>query len=129
MKKELLTKLSRRERQIVDVLYQKGEATAGEVLEALPDPPSYSSVRALLAILKDKGLVKHEQRGRVYVYSPTVSRSDARHAALRHLVKTFFGGSTEQVVAALMSMSDTQLTDDEVTRLRRLIDEKRKGGK
>jgi predicted transcriptional regulator len=114
--------LSRRERQIMDVIYQRGRATAGEVLEQLPDPPGYSAVRAMLRVLEDKGHLRHEQDGPRYVYLPTVNRERARRSALRHLVQTFFDGSTEQVVAALLEESDAKLSDDELNRLSRLIE-------
>ena len=115
--------LSRRERQIMDVIYQRGRATAGEVLEQLPDPPGYSAVRAMLRVLEDKGHLRHEQDGPRYVYLPTVNRERASRSALRHLVQTFFDGSTEQVVAALLEGSDAKLSDDELDRLSRLIEQ------
>jgi predicted transcriptional regulator len=121
------THLSRRERQIMDVLYQAGKATVAEVLQGLPDPPSYSAVRALLRILEDKGHVRHEQDGARYVFSPTIRRDAVKRRALRHLVNTFFEGSTSQVMAALVEM--TGVDDDELVRLRRLIDEAKHRGK
>src|SRR6187549_3050950 len=113
--------LSRRERQILDILYKHGRATAADVQAALPEPPSYSAVRALLRILEDKGHVRHVQDGPRYVYSPTVPRDKARRSAMQQLVGTFFGGSTEQAVAALLDMSATRLSDDELERLSQLI--------
>src|SRR5262245_62376574 len=101
--------LSRRERQIMDVLYRKGSATAAEVLENLPDPPSYSAVRALLRILEQKGHIKHEEREGKYVFSPTVHRDKAKRSAVRHLLQTFFDGSSEQAVAALLDASSSAL--------------------
>src|SRR5438045_2970365 len=98
----LTTQLSRRERQIMDVVYRRGRATAADVLADLPDPPGYSAVRAMLRLLEDKGHVKHEQDGPRYVYVPTVGRDKARKSAMRHLVRTFFDGSTEDAVAALL---------------------------
>jgi predicted transcriptional regulator len=121
--------LSRRERQIMDVLYRLGQATAGTVLDNLADPPSYSAVRALLRILEDKGHVRHMQDGPRYVYTPTVPRDKARRSAMQQLVGTFFGGSTEQAVAALLDMSATRLSDDELERLSQLIDHARKEGR
>jgi predicted transcriptional regulator len=115
--------LSRRERQIMDVIYRQGQATAGEVLDQLPDPPSYSAVRAMLRVLEEKGHLRHEQEGPRYVYVPTVNRERARRSALRHLVQTFFDGSTEQVVAALLEGADAKLSDAELDRLSRLIDQ------
>ena len=117
--------LTRRERQIMDVLYRLGEATVAKVLENLPDPPSYSAVRAMLRLLEEKGHVKHQQRGVRYIYVPTRSREKARRSALNHLVSTFFDGSAELAVAALLDMSDRELTDDELHRLARMIEEAR----
>src|SRR5207237_8701102 len=92
--------VSRRERQILDILYQRGRATAAEVLAALPEPPSYSAVRALLRILEEKGHVRHEQDGPRYIYLPTVARDNAQRSALRHILQTFFDGSAEQAIPA-----------------------------
>ncbi|MBY0396096.1 MAG: BlaI/MecI/CopY family transcriptional regulator [Thermoleophilia bacterium] len=121
--------LSRRERQIMDVVYRAGRATAAEVREGMPDPPSYSAVRALLRVLEEKGHLKHESDGPRYVYSPTVSRDKARRSALRRLVQTFFEGSAAQAVVALLGESRTRLTDDDLDRIARLIDEARKEGR
>jgi predicted transcriptional regulator len=121
------TRLSRRERQIMDVIYRLGRATAAEVLERLPDPPSYSAVRAMLRVLEDKGHVRHEQDGQRYVYLPTVAREKARKSALAHLVKTFFDGSVERAVTALLD-SGGRLTDEEYDRLARLIKRVRSEG-
>src|SRR5688572_31060844 len=93
--------LSRRERQIIDILYSHGRATAAEVQTALPDPPSYSAVRAMLRILEDKGHVRHEQDGPRYVYVPTIARDNARHSAVRHVLTTFFDGSAEQAISEI----------------------------
>jgi predicted transcriptional regulator len=114
--------LSRRERQIMDVIYRLGRAAAAEVLEQLPDPPSYSAVRAMLRVLEDKGHLRHEQDGPRYVFLPTVNRERARQSALRHLVRTFFDGSAEEAVAALLDMKDGQLSDAELQRLSALIE-------
>ena len=116
--------LSRRERQIMDVIYQRGQATAAEVAEAIPDPPSYSAVRALLRILEEKGFLRHEQQGLRYVFLPTVKRASARRSALKGLVRTFFDGSVEQTVAALLDQQ--KLSPEELDRLARLIDQARK---
>jgi predicted transcriptional regulator len=120
--------LSRRERQIMDVIYRLGSATAADVLERLPDPPSYSAVRAMLRVLEDKGHLRHAQEGTRYVYVPTVAREKARRSALAHLVKTFFDGSTESAVAALLE-GPARLSDDELARLSRLIEHARKEGR
>ena len=119
--------LSRRERQIMDVIYARGQATAAEVVAALPDPPSYSAVRALLRILEQKGHVRHQEDGPRYVFLPTVSRDRARKSALRNLVRTFFDGSPAQAAAALIDQGE--LSDDDVTRLSELIDKVRKEGR
>jgi predicted transcriptional regulator len=119
--------LSRRERQIMDVIYARGQATAAEVVAALPDPPSYSAVRALLRILEQKGHLRHQEDGPRYVFLPTVSRDRARKSALRNLVRTFFDGSPAQAAAALIDQAD--LTDDDVARLAAMIDKARKEGR
>lgn len=121
--------LSRRERQIMDIVYRQGQATAAEVLEALPDPPSYSAVRAMLRILEEKGHLKHEQQGPRYVFLPTLPREKASRSALKQLVQTFFDGSTEQAVAALLDLSGSKLSSDELDRLSELIDQARKEGR
>ena len=121
--------LSRRERQIMDVLYRKGSATAAEVLENMPDPPGYSAVRALLRILEQKGHIRHEELEGRYVFMPTVARDKAKRSAIRHLVTTFFDGSSEEAVAALLDASASKLSDSELDRLQDLIDKARKGGR
>jgi predicted transcriptional regulator len=113
----------------MDVLYRLGQATAGTVSSNLADAPSYSAVRALLRVLEDKGHVKHIQDGPRYVYLPTVPREKARLSAMQQLVRTFFGGSTEQAVAALLDMSSAKLSDDELERLSELIEQARKEGR
>ena len=128
MTRASLTQLSRRERQIMDLLFRRGKATAAEVQRDLPDPPSYSAVRALLRILEQKGHVKHEQDGPRYVYVPRLDRDTARATALRHLVQTFFDGSTEQAMAALIDTSARTLGDAELERLAELIEKARKEG-
>jgi len=120
--------LSRRERQILDILYQRGQATAAEVQAALPEPPSYSAVRALLRILEEKGHVRHEQDGPRYVYLPTVARGNAQRSAMRHMLQTFFDGSAEQAISALLDESSAKLSSAELDRLARLIDTARKSG-
>src|SRR5262245_16076701 len=121
--------LSRRERQIMDVLYRKGRATALEVLESLPDAPSYSAIRALLRVLETKGHVKHERSGPKYVFAPTVNREKAKKSAVRHLIQTFFDGSPEQAMTTLIDVSSSKLSADEFDRLASLIDKARKGAK
>ena len=120
--------LSRRERQILDILYQKGRATAAEVQADLPEPPSYSAVRALLRILEEKGHIRHEQDGPRYVYLPTVARDNAKRSALHHILQTFFDGSAEQAISALLDEPSTRLSNDELDRLATLIDGARKSG-
>jgi len=120
--------LSRRERQILDILYERGQASAADVQAALPEPPSYSAVRALLRILEDKGHVRHKQDGPRYVYLPTVARDNAKRSALRHVLKTFFDGSAEQAISALLDESSSKLSSAELDRLARLIDTARKTG-
>lgn len=119
--------LTRREREIMDILYRRGRATAHEVLEDLADPPSYSAVRALLRLLEERGHVKHALDGQRYVYAPAVARSDARKSALSHLVKTFFGGSVEDAVAALVDRS--KLSREELDRLSDIIERAKKEGR
>ncbi|MBA2305484.1 MAG: BlaI/MecI/CopY family transcriptional regulator [Acidobacteria bacterium] len=120
--------LSRRERQIVDILYSNGRATAAEVLAALPDPPSYSAVRAMLRILEDKGHVRHEQDGPRYIYLPTVARDNAKKSAMRHMLQTFFDGSASQAISALLDDHNARFSDAELDRLARIIEQARKGG-
>lgn len=121
--------LTRREREIMDILYRRGRATAAEVLEDMTDPPTYSAVRALLRILEDEGHIRHVQDGPRYVYLPAVVRSDARKSALSHVVATFFDGSIEQAVATLVESSRSKLSTDELDRLAQLIDKAKKEGR
>jgi BlaI family transcriptional regulator, penicillinase repressor len=120
--------LSRRERQIMDVLYKAGKATAADVRAGLPEAPSDSAVRTLLRILEDKGHIRHELDGPRYVYIPTVRRDTAKRSALKHVVNTFFDGSASQVMAALFEMSPRDLGDEELARLRQLIDHAKREG-
>ncbi len=122
MKKKTYLRLSNRERQIMDILYRNGSATAAEVHEKLPDPPSYSAVRATLRILEEKGQVRHEQDGPRYVFRPAVARDQAKRTAVRHLLSTFFDGSTELAVATLLDESASQLSEDDFKKLKKLID-------
>lgn len=126
--KELKT-LSRREQQIMDIIYSRGEASANEVMENLSDPPSYSAVRALLRILEEKGHLRHKQDGQRYVYSPTLARDRAKHSALRRVLQIFFGDSAEEAVAALLDISQERLSDDELQRMEELIKQARKEGR
>lgn len=122
-------KLPRREREIMDALYQSGEATVNEVMERMPDPPSYSAVRATLRVLEDKSLVKHKQDGPRYVYLPAIPTEKAGFAALKHLVHTFFDGSAEQALVALVQMSDANLTPAELEKLSDRIGKAKKEGR
>jgi predicted transcriptional regulator len=121
--------LSRRERQIMDVLYELGRATAAEVREGLPDPPSYSAVRTMLRILEDKGHLRHEQDGPRYVFSPAVPREEARESALRRVVRTFFDGSAENAMSALLDLGVDDLDEEALRRLADRIAEARKEGR
>ena len=123
-----LTNLSRRERQIMDAVYRLGRATATDVLAQIPEPPSYSAVRAMLRVLENKGHLRHVLEGKSYVYYPTLARTRASRSALQNMLRTFFDGSTEKAVAALLDMS-ADLTDDEFARLSRLIDQARQEGR
>ena len=120
--------LSRRERQIIDILYARGSATAAEVQAALPEPPSYSAVRAMLRILEDKGHARHEQDGPRYIYKPTLARNNASKSAMRHMLHTFFDGSAEQAISALLDDHSVHLSDAELDRLASLIAHARKAG-
>jgi BlaI family penicillinase repressor len=121
--------LSRRERQIMDILYRAGKASASDVLNAMPDPPSYSAVRAMLRVLEEKGHVKHQEEGLKYVYAPVVARDKAKRSAVKHVMETFFNGSAEQIVAALLDVSSTRLTHDELDRMAEMIEKAKKEGK
>ena len=122
------TTLTRRERQIMDVLYRRGRATAAEVMAELTGEPNYSTVRTQLRVLEDKGHVRHEEEAGRYVYAPAVPRHAARKSALKHLVETFFDGSAEQVVAAVLGGEASRLSDEELDRVSALIDKARKDG-
>jgi predicted transcriptional regulator len=113
--------LTRRERQIMDILYRLGRATAGEVMRELPGDPAYSTVRTQLRVLEEKRHVHHEEEGLRYVYVPALPRHTARKSALRHLVETFFDGSTEKTVAALLGGDASKLSDDELSRIAALV--------
>jgi predicted transcriptional regulator len=121
--------LSRRERQIMEIVYELGRATAAEVRDRMTDPPSYSAVRAMLRILEDKGHLRHESDGPRYVFLPTVPREQAGQTALRRLVDTFFDGSAEGAVAALLELEDGELDEDALARLRERIEQAREEGR
>ena len=121
--------LSRRERQIMDVIYELKEATATQVLDRLPSPPSYSAVRALLRVLEQKGHLTHRQDGPRYVFAPTLPRERARRSALRHLVKTFFDNSAGDAVAALLDISEDNLSPEDLRRLADLIKKAQEEGR
>jgi predicted transcriptional regulator len=122
-------KLSRRERQIMDILYRNGKASAAEVREAMEDAPSYSAVRAMLRVLEEKGHVRHQAEGLRYVYVPVVAREQAKRSAVKHLMNTFFNDSPEQIVAALLDVSSTRLTSEELDRMAAMIETARKEGR
>ena len=121
--------LTRREREIMDILHRRGRATAHEVLEELADPPSYSAVRTFLRLLEERGHVRHDQDGPRYVYSPTVARRQAQRSALAHLVDTFFDGSVEEVVATLVESSKSRLSPEELDRIAALLAKAKKEGR
>ncbi len=122
-------KLTRRERQIMDVLYRKGRATAAEIMEEIPDPPGNSAVRAMLSVLEEKKHIRHEAEDLRYVYMPVVPREKARRSAVTHLVDTFFDGSAEQAVATLLSVSARSLRPEDFDRLAALIEQAKKEGR
>jgi predicted transcriptional regulator len=121
--------LSRRERQIMDILYQRGKGSASEVREAMEAAPGYSAVRAMLRVLEEKGHVKHQAEGLKYVYVPVVARDKAKRSAVKHVMETFFNGSAEQIVAALLDVSSTRLTREELDRMSEMIEQAKKEGK
>ena len=126
MSKARLTPLSRRERDIMDILFRRSRATAEEVMHDLSGEPSYSTVRTQLRVLEEKGHVRHEEEGRKFVYMPAVARTTARKVALRHLVDTFFDGSVERVVAALLGGEASRLSSEELRRIHQLVEEAKK---
>jgi BlaI family transcriptional regulator, penicillinase repressor len=121
--------LSRRERQIMDALYKIGAGTVGEVMDLMPDPPSYSAVRATMRVLEEKGHLKHKQDGPRYLYVPTVPRDKAQSKALQHMVGTFFGGSVEQAVMALLSLPETKMSDSDLAKLAAKVREAEQEGR
>ena len=126
---EDLTGLSRRERQIMDFLFQKGNASVAEVMEGIADPPSYSAVRAMLRTLEQKGRITHVEEGRAYIYRPALRKDTARRGALSHLLKTFFDGSAEQAVAALLELKGSKLSDEQLDRVAQLIERAKHEGR
>jgi len=129
MKEQPYAQLSRRERQIMDIIYRVGSATAAEVMENLPDAPGYSAVRTLLRILEEKGHLRHRKEGPRYVYLPTVSRERAKRSALKHVLSTFFEGSVTQAMAALIDMSEDDLSRDDLERIANLIRQAKEEGR
>jgi predicted transcriptional regulator len=127
-KKKTPGELGRRERQIMDVIYQLGQASVGDVHERLEDPPSYSSVRTMIRHLEGKGFLKHFREGNKYIYQPTQSRDAAGRWAIRQLLKTFFKGSPSDAVAAILDLNSDKLTDEDLDRLEELIDKTRQEG-
>jgi len=126
---KLAAGLSRRERQIMDILYQRGKASASEVREAMPNAPGYSAVRAMLRVLEEKGHVRHQAEELRYVYFPTVNRDKAKLSAVKHLLDTFFNDSPEQIVAALLDVSSTRLSREELERMAEMIERAKREGK
>jgi predicted transcriptional regulator len=118
--------LSRREREIMEILHRLGRATATEVMEALPDPPSYSAVRSILRVLQEKGHIRHEEEGKRYLYLPTEPRNMAARSALRSVVQNFFGGSLESAVKTFLADADVNLSEEELARMAEAIDQARK---
>jgi len=127
--KDIPTALSRRERQVMDILYRRGEATVAEVMADLPDPPTYSAVRSILRILMEKEMITHREDGPRYVYLPAVNTDRAADDAMQHVIRTFFDGSAEQAVAAVLRMSDAKLSDHEIDALRERIRAARVSGR
>jgi len=121
--------LSRRERQIMDFLYERERASVAEVVAGIADPPSYSAVRAMLRTLEQKGRIKHVEDGRAYIYQPTIQKDSARKGALSHLLKTFFDGSTEKAVAALLDLKGQKLSEGELDRVATLVDQAKREGR
>ncbi len=121
--------LSRRERQIMDILYRSGKASASEVRDGMPDAPSYSAVRAMLRVLEEKGHIKHQEEGMKYVFAPVVAAGKAKRSAVKHVLDTFFHGSAEQAVAALLDVSSSRLTQEALNRMAEMIEKAKQEGK
>lgn len=128
MPRKSLSELGRRERQIMTVVFRRGRASVAEVLSDLPDPPSYSAVRGMLAFLEQKGFLRHEQDGARYVYLPTADPHQVRRTELKQMLRTFFNNSMESAVEALLEVSDQPLSDASAKRLAKLIESARKSG-
>ena len=128
MEKRGLEQLGRRERQIMEIVYRRGSATAADVLADLPDPPTYTAVRGMLRLLESKGHLRHAQDGPRYVYHPTIDPDRVGKNAVRHLVRTFFDNSASSAVAAMVGIYEDRLTDEDLDKLERLIERARKGG-
>ena len=120
--------LGHRERQIMDAVYRSGEASVGDVLAEMPNPPSYSAIRKMLNVLERKGFLQHRREGTKYIYRPTRSRHSASRSAVKHLLSTFFSGSTTEAVNTILDVSSRKLTDDDFDRLRKMIEKARQGG-
>src|SRR3954464_6752062 len=123
------SELGRRERQIMDVVFRLGKASVAEVLQELPDPPSYSAVRGMMRLLEEKGHLHHEQDGLRYLYMPTAGQAQAQNSALRHMVRTFFGGSASAAAAMLLELPGAKLSDGDITRLQKLIKQAKAEGR
>ena len=128
-KKSPTDDLSRRERQVMEILHRRGESTVAEIMEELPDPPTYSAVRSILRILSEKQLIQYKEDGPRYVYFPAAPTEEARDEVLEHVVRTYFGGSAEQAVTALLRISDADISQSEVQRLRDKIRRARLSGR
>jgi BlaI family transcriptional regulator, penicillinase repressor len=128
MANKTIENLSRRERQIMDIIYQKGNATAMDVMDGLPDPPSYSAVRAMLRILEEKGILKHKHNGPRYVFIPRVSRERAKKSAMKNILTTFFEGSPESAMATLLDVSKSDLSEEDFDRLENMIKKAKEEG-
>jgi predicted transcriptional regulator len=124
-----IARLSRREREIMDILYRRGSASAADVREEMSDPPSYSAVRAMLRVLEEKGHIRHELEGLKYVYIPSINRDRAKRSAVKHLLDVFFPESPEQVVAALLDISGKRMTREELDRMTEMIERAKKEGR
>ncbi|MCC6930521.1 MAG: BlaI/MecI/CopY family transcriptional regulator [Gemmatimonadaceae bacterium] len=121
--------LTRRERQVMDILHRRGPSTVSEIMDDLPDPPTYSAVRSILRILGEKALVQYREDGPRYVYLPTAPANESRDTALAHVVETYFAGSTEQAITALLRLSDAGVSEEEIEQLRARIRAERAGGR
>jgi BlaI family penicillinase repressor len=129
MVKKTAAHLSRRERQIMDIVYRAGQVTVAQVQEQMADAPGYSAVRAMMRVLEEKGHLRHQQEGLAYVYLPTVSPDTARRSAVSHLMRTFFHGSAERAVAAVLEASQTRLSPEELERIAAMVEAARKEGR